>query len=422
MLCFPHTGVYAADQTFTDAVAFYDTYGSGQIVFSDGAFYYSSRGKEGNPKGTRYGVAGQRFTVEAEGDRRYVTEIALDDGSGSGSCKRISYIKKDGYCYSLYQVAYDRIFRRLRSKYSGTDFEQMMYNHQICFQIDFYLCLVLDGEDQGVVNELDNGRVTFTGTVYQSLDQILKAADWSEETKKALKNYYGIQLRIYQPSTWYVSYHKNDPAASGTMNRQTFTYGTAEKLSPCSFSKVITVTLDPGEGIWKGEKPEQVHTMLKSRFLGWSLKPKGVKQYSDAAKVKNLTDKHEETIHMYALWSQEHMKLPGMNCDGYEFLGWSPDKLPVLPADTGKEDIEKLKLYEEGSNYSPEKNTVLYAVWKQMRYKVQFQTPQDGRENQETTRNFKYGREEIRKIRELIADYGFAGFQLNQAIIRSGLV
>lgn len=356
--------------------------------------------------------------MELEENRRYVTEIALDDGSGSGSCRRISYVKKDGYCYSLYQVSYDRIFRRLQSKYPGMDFGQLMYNHQIVFQIDFYLCLVLDGEDQGAVNELDNGCVTFTGTVYKTLDEILEAARWSDETKEALKNYYGIQLRIFQPSTWYAVYHKNDPAASGTMDRQTFTYGTAEKLNPCSFSKVITVTLDPGEGTWKGEIPEKVHTMLKSRFLGWSLKPKGVKQYNDTAMVKNLTDKHGDTVHMYALWSQEKMKLPGMNRDGCEFLGWSPDPLSVLPADTSREEIRKLELYEEGSDYIPQKDTVLYAVWRFKRYQVQFRIPEEDRGN---IRNYKYGKEDIQKIRELIADYGFAGFQLNQAIIRSGL-
>ena len=149
--------VYAADQTFRDAVTFYDKYGSGQIVFYDGSFYYASRGKEGNIRGTRYGVAGQKFTVELEDGKKYVTEIALDDGSGEGSCRRISYIKKEGYCYSLYQVSYDRIFKRLQNKYPGTDFGWLMYNRKIYLQIDFYLCLVLDGKDKGIVKELDNG-------------------------------------------------------------------------------------------------------------------------------------------------------------------------------------------------------------------------------------------------------------------------
>ena len=65
------------------------------------------------------------------------------DLSGSGSCRRISYVKKNGYYYSLYQISYDRIFKRLQSRYPGTDFGRMMYNHRIRFQIDFYLCLLL---------------------------------------------------------------------------------------------------------------------------------------------------------------------------------------------------------------------------------------------------------------------------------------
>lgn len=418
MVCGYRFPAYAADRTYTDAVAFYDTYGSGKIVFSDGAFYYSSKGKEGNPKGIRYGVAGQKFTLEPEGKKPYITEIALDDGSGAGSCKRISYVKKDGYYYSLYQVSYDRILKRLQSRYPGTDFSRLMYNRRICFQIDFYLCLVRDGEDQGTVNELDNGCTSFDGTVYRSLDQILKAADWSEETQEALKNYYGIQMTVFQSSTWYISYHKNDRAASGSMDRQSFTYGTSQKLAPCRFSRVITVTLDPGDVSWKGEAAEAMHIMLKSRFLGWSLKPDGKKTYTDQAKVRNLTDRHKETIHLYALWSDETIRFPRMNSDTYEFLGWSLDQTEVLPADTGEDKIGKLELYKEGSSYMPDQDTVFYAVWKWKKYRVRFQTPESYED--QTAERFYYGREDIRKIRELIAESGFAGFQLNQAIIRGG--
>ncbi|MDY2629595.1 MAG: hypothetical protein SOW08_14985 [Lachnospiraceae bacterium] len=365
-------------------------------------------------------MIGQKFTLEPEGKKPYVTDIALDDGSGAGSCRRISYIKKDGYCYSLYQVSYDRILKRFQSRYPGTDFSRLMYNQKIHFQVDFYLCLVRDGKDQGTVMELDNGCASFDGTVYCSLDQILKAADWSRETRESLKGYYGIQMTVFQPSTWYITYHRNDRSASGSMDRQSFTYGTTEKLIPCRFTKVITVTLDPGGVFWRGEQLEKIHTMLISRFLGWSLKPDGKKKYSDQAEVGNLTDRHKEEIPLYAIWSAENIRLPQMNCDTYEFVGWSLQKMEVLPADTGEDKIKKLELYGEGSSYIPDHDMVFYAVWKWKKYKVRFQVPESYENEDQSAANYYYGREEIRKIRKLITDFGFAGYQLNQAIIRGG--
>lgn len=421
LLSGPHLSASAAKQTFTDAVAFYDTYGSGQIVFSEGAFYYSSRGRAGDPKGIRYGVSGQKFTMEMENGKRYATEIALDDGSGNGSCRRISYVKKNGYYYSLYRVSYDRIFKRLQNRYPGTDFSRLMYNHRICFQIDFYLCLVIDGQDQGLIRELDNGRADFTGTVYKSLKQILEAADWSQSTRNALKNYFGIQLTVFQPSRWYASYHKNDAAAAGTMKKQAFTYGKAGKLSTCGYSKVITITLNPGNVSWKGEKLQPLYTMLKSSFQGWSLTKNGRKEYKNGAKVKNLTDKHGGVIHLYALWSETKYQLPQLNSDQYIFLGWSRKKTDILPADTGKAEIQKLKLYESGYNFVPEKDMKFYAVWKEKRYRVEFRTPQGDAESTGKIRSIRYGSRKIEQIRALVEDCGFAGRRLNRELIREGL-
>lgn len=418
----PHISASASGRTFRDADAFYDTYGSGQIIFADGAFYYSSRGKAGDPQGIRYGVSGQKFTMQIDGGKQYVIDIALDDGSGSGSCRRISYVKKNGYYYSLYQISYDRIFKRLQSRYPGTDFGRMMYNHRIRFQIDFYLCLVMNGKDQGMITELDNGQADFTGTVYRNLGQILKAASWSQSTREALKNYYGIQLTVFQPSVWYISYHKNDPAALGTMEKQKFIYGKAGKLETCRFSKIITVTLDPGEVLWKGEKLQPVHTMLKSSFRGWGLTKKGPVTYSGGAEVKNLTDEHNGVISLYALWSDQTYELPGMNSDQYIFLGWSREKMEVLSADAGEEEVRKLKLYESGSSLVLKKDTELYAVWKEKRYRVEFRTPQEDEKDGGADGKIRYGREQIEQIRKLVEKCGFAGTLLNRELIRKGLV
>ena len=94
--------------------------------------------------------------------------------------------------------------------------------------------------------------------------------------------------------------------------------------------------------------------------------------------------------------------------------------MEVLPADTGEDEIKKLELYGEGSSYIPDHDMVFYAVWKWKKYKVRFQVPESYENEGQSAANYYYGREEIRKIRKLITDFGFAGYQLNQAIIRGG--
>lgn len=359
------TSVSAASKTFTNAVSFYETYGSGKIVFSDGAFYYASRGKAGNPKGIRYGVLGQKFTMTMGKETTYQIGIALETSTNPGSCKRISYIKQEGYYYSLYQVSYEDILSRMQARYPKVAFQKLMYNQKIQCQIDFYLCLVKDGEDQGNVTELKNGRVELTGTVYQKAEQIQKAANWSTQTMEALKHYYGIQMQIQQPSSWFAVYHKNDSIALGTMQQQEFVYGKRQKLTKCTFKRIVSVTLDAGYGkTWQGVNQIPVTTFLKSKFLGWSLQKKGTVSYQDQQSVKNLSDEHGAKIHLYANWSNESMKLPDMQADDLEFLGWSKEKIAIYAADISQKELQKFNYYPAGTVVTPTKNTTFYAVWK----------------------------------------------------------
>lgn len=409
-------GAFAYGNIYTDAVAFYDSYGSGKLVFSDGAFYYSSRGKEGNPKGIRYGVLGQQFMMKMDNGKSYTIEIALESDSEQGSCKRVSYVKKDGYYYSLYCVSYDKIFQRMQSRYPDVDFDRLMYNRKICFQIDFLLSLVIDGKDQGNVKELENGRTRMNGIVYQNLEQIRNAADWSQETREALENYYEIQMDIYQPSTWYISFDKNHKAAVGSMDKQVFTYGNEEKLTKCSFQKVITVTLDPGDGTWRGESLHPFHTLLKSQFLGWSLTTSGKMKYKDQEQVKNLSWEQGAVIRLYALWSEKQMIFPDCQRDDCEFLGWSTEKYDILPAESSEKDVEKEKLYIPGDSYIPARDSIFYAVWKWKRYQVQFRQPEEDLKASKVDIHY-YNEADVQEIRRLIESCGFAGSQLNKMLI-----
>lgn len=411
------TSAFASGNPFTDAVTFYDTYGSGKIVFSDGAFYYSSRGREGDPGGIRYGVLGQSFVMEIEGGESYFIGIALEDDTNPGSCKRISYVKKDGYYYSLYKVLYDTVIHRMQKQYPSIDFDRLMYNHKIRCQVDFLLCLVVNGKDQGRVEELDNGQLRLSGKVYQNLEQILGAADWSEQTRKALKAYYGIQMNINQPSTWYAAYFKNHKAASGTMKKQAFIYGEAENLMKCSFRKEITVSLEPGDGTWKGKKLEPIYERLKSRFLGWSLSAKGKKKYGDQQQVKNLSDEQGAIINLYALWSEEEMVFPDCKQDDCEFLGWSTEQYEVFPVESKEEELLRLELFQAGDSYTPEEDITFYAVWKKIRYQVQFRQPEREFDDLPAAVHY-YTEADVQEIRKLIESCGFAGKRLNEALLR----
>lgn len=407
----------ASGDEFTDAVAFYNTYGSGKIVFSNGAFYYSSRGKAGNPDGIRYGVLGQNFVMEMNDGESYSIGIALDEDTNPGSCKRISYVKKDGYYYSLYQVLYDAVFNRMQKRYPDVDFYNLMYNRKIQCQVNFLLCLVIDGKDQGSVKELENGQIKASGKVCRRLEQILEAADWSEQTRKALRAYYGIQMNIYQPSTWYAAYYKSHKAASGIMEKQAFTYGVPQKLMKCSFRKEITIRLEPGDGTWKGQKQESVNILLKSRFLGWSLSAEGKKKYGDQQQVKNLSNQQGAVINLYALWSEERVFFPDCQQDDCEFLGWSTEKYDILPAESKEEDILKLKLYQPGDSCMPETDVTFYAVWRKKRYQVQFRQPEMD-SGDSAAAIYHYSKADVQEIRKLIETCGFAGNWLNRALLR----
>ncbi|MDO5409020.1 MAG: hypothetical protein Q4F21_01030 [Lachnospiraceae bacterium] len=410
--------VQAEGKTFSDAVTFYEKYGNRRMVFEEGAFYYASRGKSGNPSGIRYGVEGQKFTMKLETGRNYEVGIALDDGSGIGSCRRISYVQKDSYYYSLYQVSYDSLFKRLQKKYPDMDFKALMYNHQICFQIDFYLCLVKDSESQGIVIEKKDGTVCFKGTIYESPEQILAAASWSKETKEALPHYYGIELKIYQPSNWYAVYHKNSDSASGSMKKQEFLYDTRERLNPCRFQNIITVCFEPGGGSFRGEKLKPVYTMIKNHFLGWSMTAGGKRKYRDQQEVWKLSDRHGTEIDFYALWSHEKVTFPEISRDDCEFLGWSKVKQEVLGADSSQAETDKLRCWKPGSSYVPEKDVTFYAVWKQKRYQVQFLNPDQHSDAQKVVWKYQYNKEAIGIIRELIKNCRFAGIHLNAELIR----
>ena len=359
-------------------------------------------------------MAGQKFTFRT-GKKTFLADIALEGEGHAGSCRRISYQKKGGYCYSLYQVSYENLFRRWKARYPLENFEQLLYNRKVHFQVDFYLTLVIDGQDQGWIHEEKDGSCRKEGKIYQSAEEIEKAAAWSPETRKAFSAYYKIQLDVYQPSNWFISYRKNDSAAEGTMERQEFTYGVEQRLLPCSFKRRFYVKLQSQELLPDGRTDCVVRRkMLTGDFLGWSLTAGGRWKYRDRQKVKNLTSVHREQIILYAQWSRVFFTFPDMSREDFEFLGWSSRPVSASEREEGTEKPEFLA----GEQIEITGNQTFYAVWKRKQYKVRFRVP----EGETWLKCETYSPDQIKKIKEMWSSCGFAGSLLNEALIKKGLV
>lgn len=80
--------------------------------------------------------------------------------------------------------------------------------------------------------------------------------------------------------TYTVRFNKNDGDATGTMDNQAFTYGAAQNLTACGFSKDGYV------------------------FAGWALEEDGDKYFDNGEEVNNLTATNGATIDLYALWEE----------------------------------------------------------------------------------------------------------------------
>lgn len=409
-----------ANQVFTDALQFYQQYGNRNLIFHEGAFYYGSKGKAGDPHGIRYGVSGQRFTFRLGNGSTYTVEVALDKSDSPGTCRRISYINKDGYYYSLYQILYDNLYNKLSQRYSWVEFDSLMYNHWIYVQTDFLLTCVRDGIRDGEVIEQGNGTCKFQGTIYETASQILQAAEWSSDTKNALPDYYGIQMNIYQPSVYYVEFHRNSAGPEGNMARQKFTYGTGQKLFPCNFRKEFQIDFDTLGMLGDGKELSCDSILLKSQFQGWALTIDGCVVYADQQTVQNLTNKNNEIIHLYARWEDQHLTFPMLQGDAYNLVGWCTSKLEIYKRPISETEVKEKKIYTPGSVMTPYKNMVFYAVWKKKNYRVQFENPYGGHTDasrEGSNWQFHFGLQAVDKIRKEIQRCGFAGQKLNGVLV-----
>lgn len=434
---------YGADggrsQIYQDAIAFYEQYGSSQMVFHEGSIFYGSRGSVGDTHGTRYGVCGQRFTLQEEGGKQYQCGVALE-GSRPGSCKRISYLMKDGYRYSLYCIPYDVLFKRFQLKYPGVDFSQLMYNQHLTITADFYLCLDLNGDSQGRILETGQGELQIDGKVYHSYEGISRAAAWSDATMEALKHYFQIKMDIFWPSSYEIVFHKNRADAEGSMENQIIQYGERTALQLCGFKLDQQVRLHigspfylypevcPEAGIVTEQEKQSV--IVHAGFHGWSLKKDGNLSYRNQERIENLTKKHMEKIDLYALWNPADYTLPSLDQTSLLskkgtdkgkvwrqviFLGWSYEKMDILPSGSRAEDIDECLL--PGTRIRTDRSIDLYGVWAYKPVQLRWEPCTESKTRRIT---FCYGRDAVKAIRNIIARNGKKEARILHEIIMGG--
>ena len=127
----------------------------------------------------------------------------------------------------------------------------------------------------------------------------------------------------WTPITYTVRFNKNHDDASGTMNDQSFTYGTDQALTANAFTAPTGYL-----------------------FAGWSTTTDGAVEYTDGQSVSNLATEQDAVVNLYAIWGYAYTisyDLAGGNADnptyyselsdaitlvnptrnGYTFTGWT---------------------------------------------------------------------------------------------------
>ncbi|MBQ4045135.1 MAG: hypothetical protein II627_01695 [Lachnospiraceae bacterium] len=421
-LMLPAVSVQAAgSDTYTSAVAFYEKYGTGNLVFHEGACYYASRGKAGSggsQTGIRYGVLGMQFSIDLENMGTYDIGIALEDSDTAGSCKRISYEYKDSYYHSLYKIEYEDITHRLSVKYPELDTNRDLYNQKVIYTVDFYLCVIKDGVDQGDIIEKQDGTIKLSGTVYSDAASIKAAAGWSSETMTALESYFGKIVEVMTPSKWYIDYVRNDDQTRGSMESQTFYYGTGQKLRKNQFKKSHTLNLITGmrdDDNSDSDNPDTSDTndspgyledqdheestanpdnsisspivtsyTVDENFLGWIMDGSGTNvpdiDYTDRQEVRDFSRVNDTRYALMPVFQPGTQTLPEASRKSFIFLGWSRTRIDDLDRkpDTNKlKEMEEAGLLKAGQMLTVGEDMTLYAVWARKFSYVRFSNPSD---------------------------------------------
>ena len=219
---------------------------------------------------------------------------------------------------------------------------------------------------------------------------------WSPTVSDVTGNQTYVAEYTKNPYTYYISFNGNG-ATSGSMNNQSFKFGTAQALTANTYKREYTVTYntdggnaisaetvkstfkgweDHGTIVYQGttygypsfdvpfyaDSPGDIYNAFgydKYRIMqhyvdhgkgeGRALKDESGKlwAYPDKATVNNMSSTNDATVDLYASWELGYINLPTPTKNGYTFVGWSDGS----------------KTYAAGEKFTPTKNTTLTAQW-----------------------------------------------------------
>ena len=120
----------------------------------------------------------------------------------------------------------------------------------------------------------------------------------------------------WTPITYTVSYNGNG-ATSGETVSSSHTYDVAKALTANGFKREFTVTFD-----YNYSGATATTATAVSNFNGWAKTETGAAEYSDGARVTNLSSTDGDTVILYANWTDSTVKFPTPTRTGYDFSGW----------------------------------------------------------------------------------------------------
>lgn len=160
-----------------------------------------------------------------------------------------------------------------------------------------------------------------------------------------------VTLYAQWTANTYTVHFNGTNSTGGSMNDQTFTYDTPDKLNPNAFSRRYTVTYHENYGDDNTLSATSIY-----HIDGWARTENGSKEFEDGAEVLNLAA--SDTVNLYIIWKDGGLTLPNYTRANYALEGWYTDAALTN------------KVGEPGDTYYPEADTELYANWVQHQYNI----------------------------------------------------
>lgn len=174
----------------------------------------------------------------------------------------------------------------------------------------------------------------------------------------------------FTPVTYGVQYYGNG-ATSGAVSNQVCTYGNTYYVQNNGFSREYTVTYNGNGG-----SADKASDIAKYTFKGWGWFDTTKVTHVNGQAFSNLGKTSDYVGKFYAIWDSASVTLPSATRNGYIFNGW------------GNADTATLGQAAKTS-LVPTKNTILYATWKPITYKIEFKDGYSGAIKGNQTLNYE---------------------------------